>query len=158
MRGGANMTRREIAMDYFAKGYNCCQSVVLAYKDMVNLDQPTIEKLTSSFGGGIGRMREVCGTVSAMAMVAGLLCGYEGPDEGEAKKAHYERIRALADEFREKNGAIVCRELLNLPAGPSEPIPERRTADYYAKRPCKELVGDAAQILEKMIESVAGCE
>lgn len=145
------MTRKETAMDYFAQGYNCCQSVVLAFSDMLEMDRVTIEKLTSSFGGGIGRMREVCGTVSGMAMVAGLLYGYEGPDEGASKKEHYERIRALADEFRERNGAIVCRELLNLPGGPSEPTPEKRTVDYYAKRPCKELVGDAAEILEKMI-------
>jgi len=140
-------------MDYFMKGYNCSQSVVLAFEDLLPVDKNTLSKMASSFGGGMGRLREVCGAVSGMFMVAGLLYGYDGPETGDIKADHYARIQELAHRFEEKNGSIVCRELLNLKTLRDEPVPEKRTNEYYRKRPCPELVGDAAGILEEYIKN-----
>ena len=145
------MTRREAAMANFMKGYNCSQSVVLAFADMIDIDEATLSKLSSSFGGGMGRLREVCGSVSGMFMVAGLLYGYDGPETGQLKADHYARIQELAKRFEEKHGSIVCRELLGLSVRHDVPVPEARTSEYYKKRPCPEIIGDAAEILEQFI-------
>ena len=145
------MTRKEMAIDYFYKGYNCSQSLVLAFKDLVDIDEDTLAKLASSFGGGMGRLREVCGSVSGMFLIAGLLYGYSGPEKGELKADHYARIQALAHSFEEKNGSIVCRELLGLSVKHDSPVPSQRTDEYYSKRPCPEIIGTAAEILEKFI-------
>ena len=145
------MTRREAAMANFMKGYNCSQSVVLAFADMIDIDEATLSKLSSSFGGGMGRLREVCGSVSGMFMVAGLLYGYDGPETGKVKADHYARIQELAKRFEEKHGSIVCRELLGLSVRHDIPVPEARTSEYYKKRPCPEIIGDAAEILEQFI-------
>ena len=145
------MTRREIAMANFMEGYNCSQSIVLAYADMLDTDKATLLRLSSSFGGGMGRLREVCGSVSGMFMVAGLLYGYDGPETGQIKADHYARIQELAHRFEEKHGSIVCRELLGLSVRHDVPVPEARTTEYYQKRPCPEIIGDAAEILEKYI-------
>ncbi len=146
------MTRKEAAMDYFYQGYNCSQSLVLAFKDLLDIDEKTISKLACSFGGGMGRLREVCGSVSGMFMVMGLLYGYSGPEKGEVKADHYARIQELAHRFEEKHGSIVCRELLGLSVRHDSPVPEERTKEYYSKRPCPEIIGSAAEILEKYIE------
>ena len=145
------MTRREAAMANFMKGYNCSQSVVLAFADMIDIDEATLSKLSSSFGGGMGRLREVCGSVSGMFMVAGLLYGYDGPETGQVKADHYARIQELAKRFEEKHGSIVCRELLGLSVRHDIPVPEARTSEYYKNRPCPEIIGDAAEILEQFI-------
>ena len=145
------MTRREIAMANFMEGYNCSQSIVLAYADMLDIDKATLLRLSSSFGGGMGRLREVCGSVSGMFIVAGLLYGYDGPETGQIKADHYARIQELAHRFEEKHGSIVCRELLGLSVRHDIPVPEARTTEYYQKRPCPEIIGDAAEILEKYI-------
>ena len=145
------MTRREAAMANFMKGYNCSQSVVLAFADMLNIDEATLSKISCSFGGGMGRLREVCGSVSGMFMVAGLLYGYDGPETGKVKADHYARIQELAKRFEEKHGSIVCRELLGLSVRHDIPVPEARTSEYYKKRPCPEIIGDAAEILEQFI-------
>ena len=146
------MTRRETAMDHFRKGYNCCQSIVLAFEDLVPVDKNLLLKMASSFGGGMGRLREVCGSVSGMFMIAGLLYGYDEPETGEVKADHYSRIQELAHRFEEKHGSIVCRELLNLNVRHDVPVPEKRTDEYYKKRPCPEIIGDAAEILEQFIK------
>ena len=118
---------------------------------MTGFDKATSAKLASSFGGGMGRLREVCGAVSGMLMVAGLLYGYEGPEEGDIKKEHYARVQHLAGEFREKAGSIVCREILKNP--PSDPTPSPRTAEYYSQRPCARMVYMAAEILDAYISA-----
>lgn len=133
----------------FKQGYNCSQAVLLAFCDELNLDKETAARLASSFGGGIGRMREVCGAVSGMCMVAGLCKGYSDPKDMEGKKRHYSLIQKMANEFKEKNSSIICRELLGLSAGTDSPSPSPRTAQYYKKRPCAELVGIAAEIAAK---------
>ena len=145
------MTRREAAIANFMQGYNCSQSVVLAFADLLPVDRSELLKLSSSFGGGMGRLREVCGSVSGMFMVAGLLYGYDGPEKGRVKADHYARIQELAHSFEEKHGSIVCRELLGLSIHHDVPVPEARTAEYYKKRPCPEIIGDAAEILEQYI-------
>lgn len=147
------MTRKEKATALFEDGYNCSQAVVLAFSDLVGIDEKALAKIASSFGGGMGRLREVCGAVTGMFMVLGLLYGYSEAESGTKKAEHYERIQNAARKFSEKTGSIVCRELLGLSNKPSDPTPEKRTETYYKKRPCKELVGIAAEILEEIIEN-----
>ena len=139
------------AMEYFKQGYNCTQSVVVAFRDKLNIDFKTAMKLSSSFGGGMGRLREVCGAVSGMFIVAGLLYGYDNPIDKIAKTAHYKLIQDLATEFKKSNGSIICRDLLGLGKGADSPIPDDRTKEYYSKRPCVQLVGMAAEIIESYI-------
>lgn len=137
-----------MAEDAFREGYNCCQAVVAAFSDRIGLPSELAVKLVSGFGAGMSRLREVCGAVSGMTFVANALCGYSDPKAAEEKAAHYARIQKLAEKFREETGSIVCRELLGLPAGAvSASTPEKRTADYYKKRPCPKLVRLAAEIL-----------
>lgn len=146
------MSKREEAMTLFEEGYNCAQAVAGAFRDEVSMELDVIVKLASGFGGGIGRLREVCGAVSGMVLVANMLYGYESPIDMNSKKNHYNDIQTLAKRFSERNGSYICRELLGLSVtGADSPVPEKRTTEYYQKRPCKELVGDAAEILEKFI-------
>ena len=137
------------AAELFMSGYNCAQSVVVAFCDVTGLDVDFAARLSSSFGGGMGRMREVCGAVSGMLMVAGLLYGYETPGDDVSKKAHYTLVQHLAGQFREQVGSIVCREILKNP--PSDPNPTPRTAEFYAQRPCARMVVLAGQILDAYI-------
>ena len=147
------MTRREKAEALFVEGYNCAQAVAIAFEDLHGVDRETIAKLSSSFGGGMGRLREVCGSVTGMFMVAGLLYGYDDPKAKTEKTDHYTRIQKLAADFQQENGSIVCRELLGLTEKKQEPTPEARTAEYYKKRPCKELVGIATEIMDNYIRN-----
>lgn len=144
---------RERAMELFKQGYNCSQSVFGAFSDECGIDFETALKLSSSFGGGMARLREVCGAVSGMFMVAGMKYGYTDPKDSTAKTEHYKLIQELAAEFKEKNRSIVCRELLGLSVQSEIYIPEERTAEYYKKRPCAELVGDAAEIIDRYIKT-----
>lgn len=139
------------AIDLFKEGYNCSQAVFLAFEDKYNIDRQTALRFSSSFGGGMGRLREVCGAVSGMFMVAGVLYGYDDPKDYDKKKEHYARIQQLAKEFEFMNGSIVCRELLGLGNEKQSPAPEHRTDEYYRKRPCAEIVGMAAAIMENYI-------
>jgi len=139
----------ERAAALFTQGYNCAQAVAVAFRDLTGLTPEFSARMASSFGGGMGRMREVCGAVSGMLLVAGILYGYDDADEGEAKKAHYTLVQELAGRFKERNGSIICREILKNP--PSDPAPSPRTAEYYAQRPCAKMVYDAADILEAYI-------
>lgn len=145
------MSKKELAMEYFSKGYNCSQSVVLAYQEYFSLDQDSLAKIAGSFGGGMGRLREVCGAMSGIAFVLGQLYGYSDPKAKEEKNAHYARIQELAKKFEEKNGSIVCRELLGLSIKHDVPQAAERTEEYYKKRPCKEIVGIAAELVEEYI-------
>lgn len=142
------MNHSEQAMALFRQGYNCSQSVFAAFCDVTGMDMETALNLSSSFGGGMGRLREVCGAVTGMFMVAGLVWGYTDPEDAKAKADHYQRIQRLAAEFQKHNGSIICRYLLGLQEGPDSPIPQARTQQYYAHRPCVELVGHAAQMLD----------
>lgn len=139
------MTKGELAKSYFMQGYNCSQSVALAFCDETGLDETLVARLTIGFGGGMGRLREVCGAVSGMTFVISAL--YDNDRAGI-----YPRVQAVANEFKEHNGSIVCRELLGLQTkGADAPTPQERTAQYYNKRPCPELVAMAADILARYI-------
>lgn len=146
------MTHGELAEQYFKDGYNCSQSVLLAFSDLTGLERETAAMLASSFGGGVGRMREVCGAVSGAAMVLGLLKGYSDPKAAEEKRAHYHLVQEFARRFRQENGSIICRELLNGAGGSGGSDPEPRTAEYYKKRPCPKLVNCAAQICDGLLK------
>lgn len=145
-------SRREIAMANFLKGYNCAQAVTMAFVDQVDVDEKTLSRLACSFGGGMGRLREVCGSVSGMFMLAGLIYGYDGPETGAPKADQYARIQELARRFEAQNGSIVCRELLGLSQKRDIPVPEARTDTYYKKRPCKEIIGCAAEIFDSFLQ------
>lgn len=146
--------RRQKAIDNFMNGYNCSQSVVLAFSDLTELDESTLSKLSSPFGGGMGRLREVCGAITGMFIIAGLIFGYEGAETGEIKAELYARIQKLGGNFEAKRGTLICRELLGLDKqgiSHDSSAPEARTAEYYAKRPCPGIVGDAAGILAEYL-------
>ena len=143
------MQHSTYAAELFVKGYNCAQAVAVAFCDLTGMEPDYAAKLASSFGGGMGGMREVCGAVSGMLMVAGVLYGYDNINDAEAKKSHYALVQTLAEQFREQSGSIICRELLkNLSVGA---VPSARTSQYYKERPCTRLVELAAEILDKYI-------
>ena len=143
------MDRIEKAAASFLGGYNCAQSVAIAFADKLGMDEKTAAKLASGFGGGFGRQREVCGAVSGMVMVASFLYGYDTPNQ-EKQAACYQMVQSLCQKFEEKNGSIICRDILKNP--PSDPTPSPRTAEYYAQRPCAKMVMAATEILEEYIK------
>ncbi len=142
-------SRVEKAVQAFESGFGCAQSVFSTYADLFGMDRETALKLASPMGGGIGRMREVCGAVSAMALLAGLKEGNTDPANEEGKEKIYLLVRQMSDQFREENGTIICRELLGLLEREESAKPERRTEEYYASRPCSRLVASAARIIEE---------
>lgn len=139
------------AKELFLEGYNCAQAVVLAFAEEYGMTREMAAKLASSLGGGVGGMRDICGAVSGMALAAGLICGYDDPGATTEKAEHYARIQEMAARFREKRGTLLCRDLLELGENPKLVPPKARTAEYYAKRPCGDLVELAAGILESYL-------
>lgn len=160
------LQKEQKAKEYFLEGYNCCQAVLLAFSDILDIDAETLKKAGSGFGGGMGRMREVCGTVSAMVMASGFAKPADNPSDKISKTANYALVQELAEEFRKENGSIICGELLGLrPMGASlsgttaaSPEPSDRTEAYYKKRPCADLVACAAGILARKILGKAADE
>lgn len=147
------MTKGELAKKLFEDGYNCAQAVLLAFCEDFGMDKETAMMISAPFGGGMGRLREVCGTVSGMNMVLGLAKkGYQKGDNA-SKAQLYKDVQTLAEKFREDNGSIICRELLNLRIeGKDNHVPELRTEKYYKARPCSELCRYAADLLEEHLE------
>lgn len=144
--------KSEKAKELFKQGYNCSQAVLGVFCEELGLDFNTAMKIACSFGGGMGRMREVCGTVSGMFMAAGL--AFSSTEATGANKANqYKIVQELAQRFRDKNGSIICRELLEGVENSTSPIPSERTEGYYKKRPCIELVGDSVEIFEEYLNS-----
>lgn len=142
----------DLAKELFEKGYNCSQSVFASFCDEMGMDMDTALKIASSFGGGMGRLREVCGAVSGMFMVVGMKYGYTDPSDKKAKTDHYKLIQDLAKGFEEEYDSIICRDLLGLSIKNDSPVPEDRTENYYKKRPCAEIVKHAAMMLDEYIE------
>lgn len=148
--------RGERAENYFKEGFNCCQSVVLAFADLIEeergLDQQTLAALGSGFGGGVGRLREVCGAVSGMTLMAGFIHPASDPALKSDRTANYALVQEFAEAYRRENGSIVCRELLGLQRQATEsPVPSDRTQEYYKKRPCGKLVNMAATIVARKL-------
>lgn len=148
------MTHSEKATALFMEGYNSAQSVFLAFEDMYELDRKTALRISSGFGGGMGRLREVCGCVSGAFMAAGLLMGYDDVADLEGKKETYSMIQDIANAFRDEQGSIICREILKLRQEKVSPVPSARTEEYYKTRPCASLCGLAAQILDDYLSEV----
>ena len=149
------MTKHEEkARELFLAGYNCAQAVFLAFQDEIGMTEKDAVLLASSFGGGLGRLREVCGAVSGAEMALGALKGYDSPTDADAKAAHYARVRELAETFASENGGTyICRELLGPEADASSPVPTPRDAAFYKKRKCLAYVGSAAAILDRMLDA-----
>ena len=168
--------RAQSARQNFLDGYNCCQAVLLAFQDIWGTDEKTIATIASGFGGGMARMREVCGTVSAMGMAAGFISPAIRPKNMEERTANYALVQELAGEFRKENGSIICRELLGLDRKPSAaagqpasetkaevreiepPRPSDRTPEYYRKRPCPELVACSARIIARKLAALSDAQ
>ncbi|MGN0796352.1 MAG: C-GCAxxG-C-C family protein [Christensenellales bacterium] len=146
------MTKGELAKEYFEKGYNCAQSVALSFKDEMGLDETTVAKLASSFGGGVARMREMCGAVSGGAFVLGMLKGYSDPSASVEKQEHYTRVREYIAKFQNECGSYICRELLQGVPHTDGAVPEKRTDAYYKKRPCGELCMLSADFVEQTLK------
>ena len=146
--------RAEQAREYFTSGYNCAQSVFLAYRDITGIDEVLAATISAPFGGGMGRLREVCGAVSGMTMVAGFIAPNSQPNDNENKKNCYATVQALAEEIRAENGSIICRELLGLAQQKDDPTPSPRTGEYYKRRPCAEYVAIAARIVGEKINAM----
>ena len=142
------MDKGQIAFDNFKTGLNCSQAVVLAFKDELGLDDSTLKKFSIGFGGGLGRQRLTCGAVSGMCMVLSAL-----KSDGEDKMAIYQIIQKACAEFKEKAGSIICKDLLDAQSGEqTNPTPEKRTDEYYKKRPCADMCYLAGQITEKFLK------
>lgn len=150
--------RVEKARSYFKEGYNCCQAVVLAYSDIADSDQTLLATISASFGGGMGRLREVCGAVSGMSILASFISPSPTARDSVAKAANYALVQGFAESFRQQNRSIVCRELLGLNVTKEDPRPSERTAEYYKKRPCADLVGDAARIVGEYLNARDGLD
>lgn len=149
---GVIMSKKgEKARELFLQGYNCSQAVFGAYAQDLGIDLDTALKISSSFGGGLGRLREVCGAVSGMAMVIGMKYGYSDSQANQQKKELYQKVQKYANKFKEENGSYVCKELLGLGDTANESAtPMQRTKEYYQKRPCADLVEYAASLLEEI--------
>ncbi len=150
-------SRGDRARELFREGYNCSQAVTLAFAEELEargISREMAAGLASSFGGGLGRLREVCGCVSGMALVCGALEGYTDPKAAAEKQDHYKKIQELVTTFKNENGSYICRELLAGINTDTNPVPEARTESYYKKRPCAELAACAADILERHLKEI----
>ena len=152
-RGVRTMSRADRAEELFRQGYNCSQSVFAAFADAVGMTVEEAAGIASPFGAGFGKMREVCGAVSGMTLLAGYLRGYTDPADYEGKKELYHLIQDMCGEFEAKHGTIICRELLGLEKGQDIGEPSVRTEEYYRSRPCIGACRTAAEIAEKLLAS-----
>ena len=147
--------RAERARQLFHEGYNCSQAVLLAYAGDLGMDENIAKAVASSFGGGMGRMREVCGTCTAMFAIAGMVKPNSVPGDIKSKTENYQLVQELAEEFKKETGSIICRDMLKLNNNTHEgPIPEPRTGEYYKKRPCSGLVYLAAEIVGNKLNTL----
>ena len=146
------MDHKAVAEVLFASGLNCAQAVFVAFCDETGVDRETAIKISASFGGGMGKLREVCGAVTGAFAVAGALWGPTDPTDNNAKSEHYALIRRIAEEFNQKHGTYICNYLLKGIASAQSKDPQPRTEEYYKIRPCARFVATAAEILDKIIE------
>lgn len=149
-----NEERIQRAVELFKSGYNCSQAVVAAYADLYGFTEAQAFRMAASFGGGIGRMRQTCGAACGLFLLAGLETGaVDGADQA-GKSRNYEVVQALAEQFRQENGSIICADLLGLnKQAPTPHEPEARTPEYYKKRPCAMMVESAARLFAQFLET-----
>ncbi len=149
-------SRIQRAVELFMQGYGCCQSVVCAFADRYGLDEEMALRISAGFGGGVGRMRMMCGTCSALVILAGLEKGQTRGDDREGKAACYQLVRQLLETFRQRNGSIICAELLQMNGVKAETNtsqPDERNAEYYRVRPCARKVESAARVFAEYLDS-----
>lgn len=144
-------SRVEEAVRTFEEGYNCAQSVFATYADLFGMERTQALRLASPMGAGIGRMREVCGAVSSMAMLAGLKQGNTNPADENAKEEIYALVRYMSDRFQAVSGSLICSEILGLKEREESARPSVRTEQYYSSRPCSRMVAEAAKIIEEVL-------
>ena len=147
------------AVDNFMQGYGCCQSVVAAFADLYGMDDLTAKRVGAGFGGGVGRLRMMCGAVSGLVILAGLDCGQTEGADREGKSACYKVVQELLARFKEQNGSVVCAELLGLKGyekAHSSYVASERTAEYYKTRPCAAKVECAARIFAEYLDEKGG--
>ena len=148
--------RIQRAVELFMQGYGCCQSVVCAFSDLYGLDEEMALKVSAGFGGGVGRMRMMCGACSALVILAGLECGQTRGEDREGKAVCYQLVRQLLETFRQRNGSIICAELLQMNGVKAETNtsqPDERNAEYYRVRPCARKVESAARVFAEYLAS-----
>ncbi len=145
------MTEKEKAGQLFLEGYNCSQSVFTAFSHRFGINEETAKKISAGLGGGVGRQREVCGAVSAAAMVLGCIAAPTDGSDSDSKKHNYELVREFSEKFSAIHGSIICRDMLKGTEKNKNAVPDERTAEYYKSRPCLKAVEDAAEILMQMI-------
>lgn len=146
--------RVQRAVDNFMQGYGCCQSVVAAFADLYNLDDTMAKRIAAGFGGGVGRMRMMCGAVSGIVILAGLDRGQTDGADRKGKSMCYKVVQELLDEFKVQNGSVVCAELLGLKGhekAQSSYVASPRTAEYYKTRPCAAKVESAVRIFAEYL-------
>ena len=142
------------AVDNFMQGYGCCQSVVAAFADIYGLDDTMAKRIAAGFGGGVGRMRMMCGAVSGIVILVGLDCGHTEGSDRMGKSACYKVVQELLEKSKTDNGSLICAELLGLkgPVPPGQYVASERTAEYYKERPCAAKVESAARIFAQYLE------
>lgn len=143
------------AVENFMSGYGCCQSVVAAFADLYGLDDTLAKKIAAGFGGGVGRMRMMCGAVSGIVMLVGLHCGQTEGSDSEGKSACYKVVQELLAQSRKQNGSLICAEILGLEGyekASCSYIASPRTAEYYKSRPCAAKVESAARIFADFLK------
>ena len=148
--------RIQRAVELFMQGYGCCQSVVCAFADLYGLDEEMAFRIAAGFGGGVGRMRMMCGTVSALVILAGLERGQTRGEDREGKMACYQLVRELLETFKQRNGSIICADLLQMQGVKAETNtaqPDERNAEYYRVRPCARKVESAARVFAEYLSN-----
>lgn len=147
--------RIQRAVDFFKEGYNCSQAVFLAFADIYGIEEETAKRLSAGFGGGVGRMRMMCGAVSGMVMLAGLETGQTEGSDSAGKANCYQEVQSMVNLFKERNGSVICAELLSMngcKVVSDSNVPDARNAEYYKKRPCAQKVASAARIFAEYLD------
>ncbi len=143
--------RVQQAVSFFEEGYNCSQAVFMAYSDLYGIDQETAAKLATSFGGGMGRLREICGALSGAFLVLGLHYPYVNVSDRKSKNENYKVVQKVANDFKLEMGSYICADLLKVKREAQSPESAERTSEYYESRPCARCVAVAARIIEEEI-------
>lgn len=153
MSDSIESVKAQKALEYFNQGFNCAQAVFTAFHEEMGLSERDALKISSSMGGGVGGLREVCGAFCGLSMALGALQGYDSPTDMDAKKAHYARIQAQAERFTAEHGTLICRDLLASQGIVATPAPAERNADYYKARPCARYVETCARLAEEALHA-----